>query len=108
LVEMAAYFDAMILQRIQRAMYTPEWDDLKPKREPTPEEVERAPRLVKVIRLESYEDALHNVGVEDPVTQTTERGAAYERAVGSERYRLQYLVRLPVEASASMLQLARL
>jgi adenine-specific DNA-methyltransferase len=65
LVEMAEYFDSVLLPRIQKVMLVPDWKDGKPKRLPTKEEVERTPRLVKMLRLESYEDALHNLVTEE-------------------------------------------
>ncbi|RMD66854.1 hypothetical protein D6833_01005, partial [Candidatus Parcubacteria bacterium] len=61
LVEMGAYFDTVLLPRIKKVTFTAEWKDGKPKRMATQEEFERGPRIVKVIRLESYEDALNNI-----------------------------------------------
>jgi len=61
LVEMGEYFDTVLLPRIKKVTFTPEWKDGKPKRSATQEEFERGPRIVKVIRLESYEDALNNI-----------------------------------------------
>src|SRR5207302_6873614 len=61
LVEMADYFDTVLLPRIKKVTFAPEWKDGKPKRLATPEEAERSPRIVKVVRLESYEDALNNL-----------------------------------------------
>ena len=51
----------MLLPRIKKVAFTPEWKDGKPKRLATPEEAERSPRIVKVVRLESYEDALDSL-----------------------------------------------
>ncbi|MCX7822502.1 MAG: site-specific DNA-methyltransferase, partial [Syntrophobacterales bacterium] len=65
LVEMAQYFDTVLLPRIKKVTFSPEWKDGKPKRLATKEEAERSPRLVKVIRLESYEDALNNLSFDD-------------------------------------------
>jgi len=50
LVEMAQYFDTVLLPRIKKVTFTPEWKDGKPKRMATQEEAERSPRIVKVIR----------------------------------------------------------
>jgi len=65
LVEMADYFDTALLPCIKKVTFAPEWKDGKPKRMVTPEEAERSPRIVKVIRLESYEDALNNLTFEE-------------------------------------------
>ena len=108
LVEMAGYFDEIILQRIQRAIYSPEWKDCQPKREPTKEEVERTPRLIKILRLESYEDVLHNLSTGETLGRSKSKDNAYKKAVGDSEYRLSYLVRLPLESNASLLNLAAL
>jgi adenine-specific DNA-methyltransferase len=74
LVEMDAYFERITLQRVLRSMYTPNWKKGNPQRTPQvfpclvsaddtgtvyPDWVERSPRLVKILRLESYEDSLN-------------------------------------------------
>src|SRR5690606_27394394 len=61
LVEQADYCDKVLVPRLKKAMFTPEWKDGKPKRLATAEEAERSPRIMKVIRLESYEDTLNNL-----------------------------------------------
>ena len=60
-VEVETYFDAVLLPRIKKVTFSPEWKDGKPVRQATAEEAERSPRIVKYIRLESYEDALNNI-----------------------------------------------
>jgi adenine-specific DNA-methyltransferase len=107
-VEMGSHFDGIIFQRVQRCMAFPEWRELKPTRRPTNDEVKRTPRLVKVLRLESYEDALHNLATDATLAASEAKAAAFQGALGAESYRLHYLARLPLEASASMLQTARL
>lgn len=108
LVEMGNFFDMALVPRIQKVMYTPEWKDGKPRRLPTEEEVQRTPRLVKVIRLEGYEDALHNLATEEALKREEPRARAHKEKLGGDVYRLSYLVRLPLEASASMLNLSAL
>ncbi len=108
LVEMADYFETVMLPRVQRVIYSPEWDDGKPKRLPTSEEAERSPRMVKVLRLESYEDALHNLTADETLEREAPRAATHRDRLGPDAYRLRYLARLPLEASASMLNLAAL
>ena len=61
LVEMGDYFDTVLLPRIKKVTFTPEWKNGKPKRLASPEEAARSPRIVKVVRLESYQDALNNL-----------------------------------------------
>lgn len=61
LVEMGDYFDTVLLPRVKKVIFTPEWKDGKPKRIATDEEAVRSPRIIKYIRLESYEDSLNNI-----------------------------------------------
>ncbi len=61
LVEMGDYFDTVLLPRIKKVTFSPEWKDGRPKRAATEEEAQRSPRIVKVLRLESYEDTLNNL-----------------------------------------------
>ena len=69
LVEMGEYFDTVLLPRIEKITFAPEWKDGKPKRMATPDEAERSPRIVKSMRVESYEDALNNIAFDDAATQ---------------------------------------
>jgi adenine-specific DNA-methyltransferase len=108
LVEVADYFDSVLVPRIKKVMFTPEWKDGKSVRPPTNEEAARTPRLLKVLRLESYEDALHNTFSNEAIERLAEREKAYRDVVTDEEYRIQYLVKLPLEASDSMLNLGRL
>ena len=49
LVEMADYFDTVLLPRIKKVAFSPEWKDGKPKRMATAEEAERGPRIIKKV-----------------------------------------------------------
>jgi adenine-specific DNA-methyltransferase len=108
LAEMADFFYSVLLPRIQKVIYSPEWKDGKPKRLPTKDEVKGTPRLVKILRLESYEDALHNLVAEETLKREEARAGAHREKLGEDAYRLHYLARLPLESSASMLNLAAL
>ena len=79
LVEMANYFDTVILPRIQKTSYTPEWKDGKPARRATKDEISRVPRIVKILRLEGYDDALHNLITETIVNGEQSRAQAYKK-----------------------------
>ena len=61
LVEMGKHFDAVMLPRLKKVAFSPDWSGGRPTRKPTPEEAERSPRIIKRIRLESYEDALDSI-----------------------------------------------
>ena len=70
LVEMGEYFDTVMLPRIAKVMTSPEWKDGKPKegvvQEATDDDhwSQRTLPVVKVLRLESYDDALNAIELE--------------------------------------------
>ncbi len=101
LVEMGEYFDTVLLPRIKKVTFTPEWKDGKPKRMATQEEFERGPRIVKVIRLESYEDALNNITFDE------ESGQKALDLFGDE-YLLRYMLRWESRKSATFLDVEQL
>ncbi len=108
LVDGAEYFDTVLVPRIEKVLFTPEWKDGNPVRQATPDEVAGTPSLVKILRLESYEDALHNLSTEGALGRVAGRANAQRAVVGADAYRLRYLARLPLDGSASLLQLDHL
>jgi len=101
LVEMAQYFDTVLLPRIKKVTFTPEWRNGKPKRMATAEEAERSPRIVKVIRLESYEAALNNLTFDEETGQK-----ALE--LFKEDYLLHYMLRWETRKSETLLDVEKL
>ncbi len=101
LVEMAQYFDTVLLPRIKKVTFTPEWKDGKPRRMATAEEAARSPRIVKVIRLESYEDALNNLTFDD------ESGQQALELFGDE-YLLSYMLKWETRHSETLLNVKEL
>ena len=99
LVEMADYFDTVVLPRVKKVTFTPEWKDGKPERMATAEEAERSPRIVQYIRLESYEDALNNIAFDD---------ASDQQAMQFDDYLLQYMLRWETRASGTLLNVENL
>lgn len=101
LVEQADYFDTVLLPRLKKVTFTPEWKDGKPKRFATAEEAERSPRIMKVIRLESYEDTLNNLELRRTDVQQSLLDSP--QAQGADGFREQYLLRymLDVETRGS-------
>ena len=69
LVEMGEHFDTVLLPRLKKITFSPEWHAGRPTREATPEEAERSPRIIKYTRLESYEDALDSIQFDEPAGQ---------------------------------------
>lgn len=104
LVEMGDYFDTVLVPRLKKVIFTPEWKDGKPKRMPTPEEIERSPRIMKIIRLESYEDTLNNLELKRTEAQQSllEKHAAFR-----EDYMLHYMLDVESRGSASLLNIDR-
>ncbi|MGA2976115.1 MAG: DNA methyltransferase [Spirochaetia bacterium] len=105
LVEMGDYFDTVLLPRIKKVTFTPEWKEGKPKRLATPEEAERSPRIVKVVRLESYEDALNNLETRRTDTQQLLLDADEAQGADSlkEQYLLRYMLNVETRGSQSLL-----
>ena len=105
LVEMADYFEAVLLPRIKKVTYTPEWKDEKPKRLALPEEAARSPRIVKVVRLESYEDALNNLEMRRNENQQLLLDAAGAQGADGlkEQYILRYMLDVEPRDSQSLL-----
>ena len=101
LVEMGNYFDTVLLPRIKKVTFTPEWKDGKPKRLATREEAERGPRIVKVVRFESYEDTLNNL--ETRRSDKQQLLLDTPEAKGADGLREQYILRymLDVETRGS-------
>lgn len=108
LVEMADYFDTVLLPRLKKIALTPDWKDGKPKRVGTAEEIKGGPRLLKIVRLESYEDTLNNLELKRTAAQ--QATLDFSQAQGSGKLREQYMLRymLKVESvdSPSLLNVA--
>ena len=101
LVEMGDCFDKVLLPRIKKVTFTPDWKEGRPERLATSEEATRAPRIVKVVRLESYEDALNNLE-----TRRTEKQQLLlddPEAQGADGLREEFILRymLDVETRGS-------
>jgi len=94
LIEMADYFYTVLLPRLKKVTFTPEWKNGKPKRMATAEEAERSPRIIKYIRLESYEDALNNIAFDD---------ASGQQAMKFDDYLLQYMLKWETRKSETLL-----
>ncbi|GIW56341.1 MAG: site-specific DNA-methyltransferase [Nitrospiraceae bacterium] len=103
LVEMGDYFDTVLVPRIKKVIFTPEWKNGKPKRMPRKEEIERSPRVLKIFRLESYEDTLNNLELKRTEAQQT---LLEEHPAFREDYTLRYMLDVESRGSASLLNIA--
>jgi adenine-specific DNA-methyltransferase len=105
LAEVGAHMDSVIIPRLKKTVFTPEWKDGKPKRLATPDEALRIPRVVKILRLESYEDALNNL--ETRRTGTQQSLLSSPEAQGpdglKEQYLLRYMLNVETQGSQSLL-----
>lgn len=99
LVEMADYFDTVLLPRVKKVTFTPEWKEGKPERTATAEEAERSPRIIKYMCLESYEDALNNIAFDDASGQT---------AMQFDDYLLRYMLKWETRGSETLLNVEKL
>lgn len=101
LVEQGDYFDTVLLPRLKKVTFSPEWKDGEPRRLATSEEAEHSPRILKVLRLESYEDTLNNLETQRSWTQ--EQLLFTPDSQGPEGLREQYILRymLDVETRGS-------
>ena len=97
LVEMGEYFDTVLLPRLKKVVFAPEWRDGKPRRSATPAEAARSPRIIKYLALESYDDALDSIEFDE----TAGRMRLDERL--DDEYLLRYMLRWETKASATLL-----
>lgn len=96
LVEVNTYFDTVLLPRILKAAYASGWEKGQPT---TSDGISFA---VKVLRLESYEDALNNLALRRTPAQDSllERPGSREL---SEQYMLRYMLDTETRGSPSLL-----
>ena len=105
LVETGEYFDTVLLPRIKKITFSPEWKDGKPTQRPTLGQAEHGPRIVKIIRLESYEDALNNLETRRTTTQQSLLDAAEAQGPEGlkEQFLLHYMLDVDTRGSRSLL-----
>lgn len=89
LIEMGDHFDTVLKPRIEKVVYSPDWKDGKP--EVTNKGVSHC---FKYLRLESYEDALNNLVVDE------EKGKAFAE-IGD--YFFKYMLDVETKGSPSLL-----
>ena len=98
---MGEYFDTVLLPRIKKVTFTPDWKNGTPQRPATAEEADRSPRIVKYIRLESYEDALDSI-------EFGESAGQLPLADPSDEYLLKYMLSWETRDSATLLNPSKL
>ena len=101
LVEMGEYFDTVLLPRMKKAALCHRWKDGRPSGDATAEEAERSPRLIKYVRLESYEDALDSIRFEGDEKQS-------RLAESLDGYLVSYMLKWETKDSETLLNPAGL
>ncbi|MDE3000987.1 MAG: site-specific DNA-methyltransferase [Gemmatimonadota bacterium] len=99
LIEMGDHFDTVLLPRIKKITFSPEWKGGIPKRLATDGDAEHSPRIVQYLRIESYEDALNNIDF-DEVSQ--------QKALQFDDYMLKYMLRWETKRSETLLNVEKL
>jgi len=96
LVEMGYYFDTVLIPRLKKVTFTPDWKNGQPARQATPTEIERSPRMIKILRLESYEDTLNNL--EFHTTHPQKNFLNHPETEGVNGFREQYILRYMLDS----------
>ena len=104
LVEMGEHFQSTLLPRIKKLCYSPHWLDGKPKSKGTPEEARYRARVIKCLRLESYEDCLNNLQLKRTNAQDDLLTQAQDLR---EDYTLHYMLHVETRGSASLLNIQK-
>lgn len=90
LTEMGDYFDTLLLPRVKKSIYSPDWKDGKPVTAD-----KGISHCFKYMSLESYEDTLNNIEL-----QEAEGGDMYD-TIMQEQYLLKYM--LDIESRGSII-----
>ncbi len=83
LVEMGEYFDTVLKPRLQKVVFSEAWKEGGPERQPNPKNPDNPyngiSHCIKVLRLESYEDALDNIEFNSGAAPGAELGLDFSR-----------------------------
>ncbi len=94
LVEQGEYFDSVLKPRVQKVIFAKEWKDGKPQEDNGM--FGGVSQIVKVLKLESYEDTLNNLELKQPASDLLAQNEALQND-----YLLHYM--LDVESRDSLL-----
>ena len=95
LVEMAGYFDSVMKPRIEKILYSSEWNDGKPLNN------DGISHIFKYISLEQYEDALNNI-------EFREAGTVERKLSEMDDYFLRYMLDFETRDSPCRFNIAKL
>lgn len=102
LIEAGDHFDRVLTKRIKKVMYAPEWSDGKPKMRPAEALGKGNPKVIKLLRVESYEDACENLKL---ARSEDQQKLIEQTPTLRESYVLQYM--LDVESRGSLMSMDR-
>ena len=97
LVEMAEYFDTVILPRLKKVCYSFNWKDGKP------QDDDGISQIIKYHYLEQYEDTLYNIDF--PQEEKGQGILKYLPEEEKSEYLLKYVLKFETEGSSSLLNL---
>lgn len=100
LVEVGLHADAVLIPRLKKVIFTPDWKDGSPSRLATESEAAAVSGILKYIRLESYEDALNNLALERTSDQVDLLSNNDDLR---EQYLLSYMLDVESRGSQSLL-----
>ncbi len=86
LVEMGEYFNLVTKPRILKVIHSPDWKDGKPTNREG-----GSSHIIKTLRLESYEDTLNNLILQDHLTEYAD---LFSDAKNKESYMLNYMLEM--------------
>lgn len=98
LVEIGEYFDTVLVPRLKKVVYSVDWKGGNPQSRNT-----GISHAFKIVRLESYEDALNNLRLKRTPEQEAALQAAPEKA--RDQYMLSYFLDVESAGSTSLLDL---
>ena len=104
LIEGGAHFETVLMERIQRVLFSGMWKNGKAVRALTEIEEKHSPKVVKVLTVESYEDTLNNLELNRP-SGIEELFSSDESAL-REEYVLKYMLDVETRDSGSLLNMA--
>ena len=96
LMEVGENFNDVVLPRLKKVTFAEGWRSGKPQPSSDPMETERSPRIIKYIRLESYEDALNSIEFSDSGVQL---------AMEWDDYVIKYMLDFETKRSPTLLNL---
>lgn len=92
LVEAGEHFDQVLTKRIKKVVYASVWDNGRPVNRPASPQARGNPSLIKLLRVESYEDTLSNLG--DPTQTIAQQNLLKGKPAFRESYLLNYMLSL--------------